>query len=81
MQLPLTKSTALSKTSSAIVWGLVELMLLINVCKKHGLIVNESEWWHFYDERLLDKGMQFNFVESDLKPIYEEKAFTLTKIK
>ena len=55
--------------------------LLINVCKKHGLMVNESEWWHFYDERLLDKGMQFNFVESDLKPIYEEKVFTLTKIK
>jgi D-alanyl-D-alanine dipeptidase len=55
--------------------------LLINTAKKYGLIVNESEWWHFYDDRLLDKGMRFNFAESDLKPVGEEKTFTLIKTK
>ena len=53
--------------------------LLINTAKKYGLIVNESEWWHFYDERILDKGMKFNYSESDLKPINEEKTFVLKK--
>lgn len=51
--------------------------LLINTAKKYGLIVNESEWWHFYDERILDKGMRFNYSESDLKPIGEDKTFIL----
>ena len=53
--------------------------LLINTAKKYGLIVNESEWWHFYDERILDKGMKFNYAESDLKPIEEDKTFILQK--
>lgn len=55
--------------------------LLINTARKYGLIVNENEWWHFYDERLLDKGMKFNYVESNLKPVDEEKVFKLLKNK
>lgn len=53
--------------------------LLINTARKYGLIVNESEWWHFYDERLLNKGMKFNYIESDLIPVDEKKTFILRK--
>lgn len=55
--------------------------LLINTAKKHGLIVNESEWWHFFDERLLEKGMKYNYLESNLIPVDEEKTFLLKEIK
>lgn len=51
--------------------------LLIDTAKKYGLIVNESEWWHFIDERLLDKGMKFNYLESNLIPIGQENVFIL----
>lgn len=51
--------------------------LLINTCKKNGLIVNEDEWWHYYDERLVEKGMRFNYSESDLLPILEDRVFLL----
>lgn len=51
--------------------------LLINTAKKHGLIVNESEWWHFIDERILEKGMKFNYLESNLIPTGQEKVFIL----
>ena len=51
--------------------------LLIDIAKKYGLIVNENEWWHFIDERILEKGMKFNYSESDLKPIDEDKVFVL----
>lgn len=53
--------------------------LLIDTAKKYGLIVNESEWWHFIDERLLDKGMKFNYIESKLIPVGQEKVFVLQK--
>ena len=53
--------------------------LLINTARKYGLIVNESEWWHFYDERLFNKGMKFNYIETDLIPVDEKKTFILRK--
>lgn len=51
--------------------------LLINTCKKHGLIVNEDEWWHYYDTRINNYGMIFNYKESNLIPINEDKVFIL----
>ena len=51
--------------------------LLIDTAKKYGLIVNESEWWHFIDERILEKGMKFNYAGSNLIPIGQEKVFIL----
>lgn len=51
--------------------------LLINTAKKYGFIVNEDEWWHFFDERIFEKGMKFNYLESDLIPVGEEKTFLL----
>ena len=53
--------------------------LLINTAKKYGLVVNESEWWHYYDERILEKGMKYNYSESELKPINEDKTFILQR--
>lgn len=51
--------------------------LLINIAQKHGLIVNQDEWWHFYDEELKDYGMGFNFIESDLIPQKDTEVFIL----
>lgn len=51
--------------------------LLINIAKQNGLIVNNDEWWHFYDERLLEYGMKYDYSKSKLKPIGEEKVFIL----
>jgi len=51
--------------------------LLINIAKKYGLIVNENEWWHYYDERLSEYGMKYNFSQSDLIPKMEEEVFIL----
>lgn len=51
--------------------------LLINTCAKYGLIVNNDEWWHYYDERIQLYGMKYNFKESDLIPENEEKVFIL----
>ena len=53
--------------------------LLIDISRKYGLIVNESEWWHFIDERLMEKGMKFNYLESDLIPLGQEEVFILEK--
>lgn len=51
--------------------------LLINTARKHGLIVNESEWWHYIDESIHEKGLHFNYLNSDLIPVDEEKIFIL----
>ena len=51
--------------------------LLIETAKQYGLIVNESEWWHFIDERILEKGMKFNYLESNLIPVGQENVFVL----
>jgi len=51
--------------------------LLINIAGKHGLIVNENEWWHYYDERLKEYGMEYNYSQSDLIPKKEEDVFNL----
>ncbi len=51
--------------------------LLINIAQKHGLIVNQDEWWHFYDEELKDYGMGFNFLESDFIPQKDTDVFVL----
>lgn len=51
--------------------------LLINTASKYGLIVNDDEWWHFYDERLLEYGMRYNYRESSLVPIGEQEVFIL----
>ena len=53
--------------------------LLINCCKKNGLIVNDDEWWHFYDERLNEYGMKFTYKDSDLVPINQEEVFALKR--
>ena len=51
--------------------------LLINVAAKNGLIVNVNEWWHFYDVRLEEYGMKYEYSKSDFKPKMEEKVFIL----
>ena len=51
--------------------------LLINTAKKHGLLVNTEEWWHFYDEELKDYGMGFNFIESNFIPKKDTEVFVL----
>lgn len=51
--------------------------LLINISKENGLVVNEDEWWHFYDDRLLKYGMKYNYSKSDFIPIGEENVFIL----
>lgn len=52
--------------------------ILINIAKENGLIVNNDEWWHFYDERLLEYGMKYNYSNSDFIPVGEEKVFVLS---
>ena len=51
--------------------------LLISTCIKYGFIVNENEWWHFYDERIKDYGMKKSFINSDLIPLYANEVFIL----
>lgn len=53
--------------------------LLINIASKNGLIVNPGEWWHFYDNRLEEYGMKYNFSNSSLVPKMEEEVFILKK--
>ena len=48
--------------------------LLIEISKRYGLIVNENEWWHFNDERVL--GIEIK-KDKNLIPINEEKVFIL----
>lgn len=52
--------------------------LLINIAREYGLIVNDDEWWHFYDDRLLEYGMKYNYSKSDFIPIGEEDVFILS---
>lgn len=54
--------------------------LLISTCEKNGFVVNGDEWWHFYDERIKTYGMRYNYLESDLIPIYEDEVFILQTI-
>ena len=51
--------------------------LLINTCNKYGLIVNEDEWWHYYDIKLEEYGMKYSYKDSNLKPKMEEEVFIL----
>lgn len=51
--------------------------LLIDIASKNGLVVNPGEWWHFYDERLEEYGMQSNFSNSMFVPLMEEEVFVL----
>ena len=51
--------------------------LLISTSNNHGLIVNENEWWHYYDCRLIKYGMKYNYSESQFVPIDEKKVFIL----
>lgn len=54
--------------------------LLISIASKNGLIVNEDECWHFYDNRLTEYGMKYNYSQSEFVPKKEEKVFILRKI-
>lgn len=49
--------------------------LLINTAKKHGLTVNNDEWWHFYDNRLNHYGMKYDYSKSSLIPIGADEVF------
>lgn len=51
--------------------------LLINTAKKYGLIVNDDEWWHYYDSSLVKYGMKYNYSESEFVPVGEKKVFVL----
>lgn len=51
--------------------------LLISIASKNGLIVNTDEWWHYYDERLKDYGMGYNYSQSTLVPKKETEVFIL----
>lgn len=51
--------------------------LLISIASKHGLVVNTDEWWHYYDERLEEYGMKYNYSESELVPKKEDRVFIL----
>ena len=55
--------------------------LLISTCERNGFVVNEDEWWHFYDERIKKHGMKYNFLESDLIPVDEDEVFILQNIE
>ena len=54
--------------------------LLISLANKYGLIVNEDEWWHFYDDRLQKYGMKYNYIQTDFVPKNENKVFILKKM-
>jgi len=51
--------------------------LLIAIASKYGLVVNVDEWWHYYDERLEEYGMKYNYSQSELVPKKEDKVFIL----
>ena len=54
--------------------------LLISIANKHGLLVNADEWWHYYDNRLENYGMKYNYANSEFIPQKENEVFIL-KIK
>lgn len=49
----------------------------LEIVKANGLVVNEDEWWHFYDESLNEYGMIYNYKNSKFKPIDEGITFKL----
>jgi len=49
----------------------------IKIVTSNGMIVNEDEWWHFYDDSLLEYGMKYNYKDSKFKPVDEEITFRL----
>lgn len=51
--------------------------LLISTFEKYGMIVNKDEWWHFFDERVKDYGMGYNYINTVLIPKNEEDVFKL----
>ena len=51
----------------------------IEIVTSNGMIVNEDEWWHFYDNSLLEYGMKYNYKDSKFKPVDEEITFKLVK--
>lgn len=53
--------------------------LLISTAQKHGLLVNIDEWWHFFDDRLKNYGMKYNYSQSNFIPLKEDEVFTLKK--
>ncbi len=54
--------------------------LLISICAKYGLIVNKDEWWHFYDNRLKEYGMTYNYAQSEFIPKKENEVFVLKEV-
>ena len=55
--------------------------LLVRIAEENGLIVNEDEWWHYYDESLKDFGMLYDFSKSEMVPEKEEEVFILIREK
>ena len=53
--------------------------LLIKIASENGLIAHIDEWWHFYDDRLKDYGMGYNYLQSEFVPKKEEEVFNLKK--
>ena len=53
--------------------------LLIDTANKFGLIVNENEWWHYYDESLKDYGMTHDYSYSGMVPEREKEVFVLAR--
>lgn len=53
--------------------------LLIRLANENGLIVHKDEWWHFYDERLKNYGMGYNYINSTFLPKMEEDVFSIVK--
>jgi hypothetical protein len=53
--------------------------LLIRLANENGLIVHKDEWWHFYDERLKNYGMGYNYINSKFLPKMEEEVFSIVK--
>lgn len=53
--------------------------LLIKTANKYGLIVNENEWWHYYDEGLKEFGMRYDYSNSEMVPERENEVFILTR--
>lgn len=51
----------------------------IKIVTASGMTVNEDEWWHFYDNSLLEYGMRYNYKDSKFKPVDEEITFELVK--
>lgn len=51
--------------------------LLINIANKHGLLVNDDEWWHYYDCRLINFGMEYDYLKTEFIPIGEKDVFLL----